>query len=92
MCALVGLAALLISATKEKTFRAPIRCAVTSAFVVAGLCAALALLFVYKLQKQTWEVSRFERVHFEERVPRALSGSSLASSETKQFIELSRIL
>ncbi len=58
MCALVGLAALLISARKEKTFGAPIRCAVALAFVVAGLCAALALLFVYTLQKQTWEVSR----------------------------------
>ncbi len=49
MCALAGLAALLIPARKEKNLGPPIRCALALTFVVAGLCAALTLLLVYKL-------------------------------------------
>jgi hypothetical protein len=65
LCALTGLAALLISAKKERYRGSPIRGVATLAFVVAGLCATLALLFVYQLQKQMSEAHRLDRVHFE---------------------------
>lgn len=68
ICALTGLAALLISARKETTLGAPIRCAVTLAFVVAGLCAALTLIFAYQLQKHALDVFNLERVRFEGRL------------------------
>jgi hypothetical protein len=51
VCALAGLAALLISAKKERDVGPPVRCAVTLAFVVAGLCAALILLFALSTAK-----------------------------------------
>jgi hypothetical protein len=65
LCALIGLAALLISAKKERDLGPPIKGAVTLAFVVAGLCAALVLLFAYQLHKQASEVLQLERVNFE---------------------------
>ena len=34
------------------------------AFVVVGLCTALALLFAYQLQKQISEVQQLDRVDF----------------------------
>jgi hypothetical protein len=39
------------------------------AFVVVGLCAALALLFAYQLQKQVSEVQRLDRVEFQSILP-----------------------
>jgi hypothetical protein len=68
LCSVVGLAALLISAKKERDLGPPLRGAVTLAFVVAGLCAALALLFAYQLQKQTSEVFHLERVRTDDSV------------------------
>src|SRR5688572_28255560 len=65
LCASTGLAALLISAKAERNRGAPHRGALTLAFVVAGLCAALALLFAYQLQKQTSQRFQLERVQFE---------------------------
>jgi hypothetical protein len=61
LCALTGLAALLISAKKEQNLGPSMKGAVTLALVVAGLCAALALLFAYQLQKHASEILRLER-------------------------------
>jgi ABC-type Fe3+ transport system permease subunit len=61
LCALTGLFLLLISARKERDFGPPLRGVVMFAFVVVGLCAALALLFAYQLQKQISEVQRLDR-------------------------------
>lgn len=68
LCALIALAALIISARKERDLGPPLKGAVTLAFVVAGLCTALALLFAYQLQKQTSEALRLETVRFDTRV------------------------
>jgi ABC-type Fe3+ transport system permease subunit len=64
LCALTGLFLLLISARKERNFGPPLRGVVMFAFVVVGLCAALALLFAYQLQKQISDVQRLDRVDF----------------------------
>jgi hypothetical protein len=64
LCALTALVVLLISARKERDFGPPIRGVVSLALVVAGLCAALALLFAYQLQRQISEVQRLDRVDF----------------------------
>jgi hypothetical protein len=61
--ALTGLVVLLISARKERDFGPPISGAITLAFLLAGLCAALALLFAYQIQKQISEVYRLETVN-----------------------------
>jgi hypothetical protein len=61
LCALTGLAGLLISAKKDRVLGPPMRGAITLALVVAGLCAALALLFAYQLQKHASEILRLER-------------------------------
>jgi multisubunit Na+/H+ antiporter MnhC subunit len=79
LCALTGLAALMISAKKERALGPPLRGALTLAFVVAGLCTALALLFAYQLQKQTSETLRLERVRFETKV----AASQFTSIEDK---------
>jgi hypothetical protein len=62
--ALMALVLLLISARRERDFGPPIRGVVSLALVVAGLCAALALLFAYQLQRQISEVQRLDRVDF----------------------------
>jgi multisubunit Na+/H+ antiporter MnhC subunit len=64
LCALTGLFLLLISARKERNFGPPLRGVVMFAFVVVGLCTALALLFAYQLQKQISDVQRLDRVDF----------------------------
>jgi hypothetical protein len=64
LCALTGLFLLLISARKERDSGPPLKGVVMFAFVVVGLCAALALLFAYQLQKQISEVQRLDRVDF----------------------------
>jgi ABC-type Fe3+ transport system permease subunit len=64
LCALTGLFLLLISARKERDFGPPLKGVVMFAFVVVGLCAALALLFAYQLQKQISEVQRLNKVDF----------------------------
>lgn len=65
LCALTGLVLLLISARKERDSGPPLRGVVMFAFVVVGLCAALALLFAYQLQRQISEVQRLDRVDFQ---------------------------
>ena len=65
LCALTGLFLLLISARKERDFGPPLRGVVLFAFVVVGLCAALALLFAYQLQKQVSEVQRLDTGEFQ---------------------------
>jgi hypothetical protein len=78
MCALVGLAALLISVRKD--FRGADQMRRRLGFCrcrpVRGAGSAIRL---YAAEADLGSFS-FERVHFQERVPRALSGSSLASS------------
>ncbi len=68
LCASFGLVALLISVKKERDLGPPLRGAVTLAFVLAGLCAALALIFAYQLQKKTSGVFQLERVRVEDSV------------------------
>jgi len=65
LCAITGLVVLLISAWKQRDYGPTISGAVTLAFVVAGLCTALALLFAYQLQKQLSEVHRLDRVDYQ---------------------------
>ena len=68
LCALTALAGLMISARKERDLGRPLKGAFTLAFVVAGLCTALALLFAYQLQKQSSEVLRLETGRFDTKV------------------------
>jgi hypothetical protein len=65
LSALTALAALLISARKERDLGSPYAGAMTLALVVAGLCATLALLFAYQLERQRSEALRLERVRIE---------------------------
>jgi ABC-type Fe3+ transport system permease subunit len=65
LCAVTGLVVLLISARREQDSGSPIRGAVTLGIVVAGLCAALALLFAYQIQKRTSEIFRLETVQYQ---------------------------
>jgi ABC-type branched-subunit amino acid transport system permease subunit len=65
LCALTGFVALLISAKKERSLDVPFRSALTLAVVVASLCAALALLFAYRLQNQTSEMFRLGTVRID---------------------------
>jgi len=62
LCAVTGLVVLLISARRERDSGPPIRGAVMLTFLLAGLCAALALLFAYQIQKRTSEIFRLETV------------------------------
>jgi hypothetical protein len=62
LCAFTGLVLLLISAMKEWDMGPPLRGAATLAFFLAGLCAALALFFVYQIQKQASALYRLETV------------------------------
>jgi ABC-type Fe3+ transport system permease subunit len=64
LCAVTGLVVLLISARRERDSSPPIRGAVMLTFLLAGLCAALALLFAYQIQKRTSDIFRLETVKY----------------------------
>jgi uncharacterized membrane protein len=79
LCAFTALSVLLVSAKKERNLGPPVRGVVTLAFVVAGICAALALIFAYQVQKQIPDALRLERVELPNQTQSA--GAMMASTE-----------